>query len=459
MDLKACLGIVLPFQDLSLDGKLGAGGSSPSRFLQQGWRHTFLKQSPARKTNANSMSVRARIKWGVDRRLDVVVDRSKPVKMALRIRTLIARQPNRVMSLKELALHRKYLGIVGKKRCIDLLKKFPGVFEVVQTGGSHDVRLTQEAEEHLRLETRTREQCEATLVERLRRLLMMSCDRRIPVFKLTHLKTDLGLPDSFQHTLLPKYPEFFRCVNTEEGMTLELVRWDSDLAVSALERNKMQENGRGGNNEADSNSGIGGKSGGKRGRPQLNLPSGYEMNSNDKSKLAKFLQMPYISPYSDAKDLDPSSMEAEKRAVGVVHEFLSLTLEKRTRIDFLTHFRHEYKFSQRLYHMLVRHPEMFYVCKKGYRDSVFLTEAYKGSDVIEKDPLLVAQEFLSDLAISKRVFQVVDETPSLEFSDSDDGEWSDDADEDEGPTEQSSIVVETLKPGMHLVGGRMRDVW
>ncbi|KAL0428755.1 UNVERIFIED_CONTAM: protein WHAT'S THIS FACTOR 1, chloroplastic [Sesamum radiatum] len=47
--------------------------------------------------------------------------------------------------------------------------------------------------------------------------------------------------------------------------------------------------------------------------------------------------------------------------------------------------------------MLIRHPDMFYVSLKGDRDSVFLREAYRDSQLIEKDRMLLIKEKLRAL--------------------------------------------------------------
>ena len=91
------------------------------------------------------------------------------------------------------------------------------------------------------------------------------------------------------------------------------------------------------------------------------------------------------------------TIEKEKHACGVVHEMLSLTVEKRTLVDHLTHFREEFRFSQQIRGMLIRHPDMFYVSLKGDRDSVFLREAYRDSHLIDKDRLLIIKEKLRSL--------------------------------------------------------------
>lgn len=82
---------------------------------------------------------------------------------------------------------------------------------------------------------------------------------------------------------------------------------------------------------------------------------------------------------------------------GVVHEILSLTVEKRTLVHQLTHFREEFRFSQQLRGMLIMHSDMFYISLKGVWDSVFLREAYHGSHLVEKDRLLLIKEKLRSL--------------------------------------------------------------
>uniref|UniRef100_A0A0A9F5D7 PORR domain-containing protein n=1 Tax=Arundo donax TaxID=35708 RepID=A0A0A9F5D7_ARUDO len=112
--------------------------------------------------------------------------------------------------------------------------------------------------------------------------------------------------------------------------------------------------------------------------------------------------MPYISPYSDFSHLRSGSTEKEKHACGVVHEILSLTLEKRTLVDHLTHFREEFRFSQSLRGMIIRHPDMFYVSFKGDRDSIFLREAYRDSQLVEKNKLVLLKEKMRALVAVPR---------------------------------------------------------
>ncbi|ERN09165.1 hypothetical protein AMTR_s00014p00229190 [Amborella trichopoda] len=107
--------------------------------------------------------------------------------------------------------------------------------------------------------------------------------------------------------------------------------------------------------------------------------------------------MNQVSPYSDAKGFMPFTKEAEKRACGEVREVLGLTMEKRTLVDHLTNFRKDFGLPNRLRAMLVRHLEMFYVSLEGLRNSLLLTEAYEGRELLDKDQLLGAKERLMEL--------------------------------------------------------------
>ena len=99
-----------------------------------------------------------------------------------------------------------------------------------------------------------------------------------------------------------------------------------------------------------------------------------------------------MSPYADAGELKAGSLEFDKRAVAVMHELLSFTIEKRLVTDHLTHFRWEVVMPQKLMRLVLKHFGIFYVSERGKRFSVFLTEAYDGSELIEKCPLVLWKE-------------------------------------------------------------------
>ncbi|KAK9901784.1 hypothetical protein M0R45_001983 [Rubus argutus] len=64
--------------------------------------------------------------------------------------------------------------------------------------------------------------------------------------------------------------------------------------------------------------------------------------------LDHFQKRSYLSPYADARGLNAGSKEFDKRAVAIMHELLSFTVEKRLVTDRLTHFRQELVMPQKL---------------------------------------------------------------------------------------------------------------
>ncbi|KAI4342980.1 hypothetical protein MLD38_027536 [Melastoma candidum] len=340
--------------------------------------------------------IRAAIKRRKELPFDNVIQRDKKLKLVTKIRRILVSRPDRVMQLRELGRFRRDLGLTKRRRFIALLRKFPAVFEIVEEGAfSLKFKLTAEAENLYLEELRIRNQMEDLLIVKLRKLLMMSLEKRILLEKITHLRTDLGLPLEFRDTICRRYPQYFRIVETERGPALELSHWDPELAVSAFELAEEENRAR----DLEEKNLIFDRP------PRFNrvkLPKGLSLPRGDMRRICKFRDMPYISPYSDFSKLRPGTPEKEKHACGVVHEILSLSVEKRTLVDHLTHFREEFRFSQQLRGMLIRHPDMFYVSLKGDRDSVFLREAYRDSQLIEKDQLLLIKEKFRSLVVVPR---------------------------------------------------------
>jgi len=67
----------------------------------------------------------------------------------------------------------------------------------------------------------------------------------------------------------------------------------------------------------------------------------------------------------------------EKRVLAVLHELLSLTVEKMVEVDQLAHFRRDLGIEVNVRELLLRHPGIFYISTKGKTLTVFLREAYR----------------------------------------------------------------------------------
>lgn len=359
-----------------------------------------------RRTQFPFFPITAVVKRRKELPFDNVIERDKKLKLVLKIRKILVSQPDRIMSLKDLGRHRRDLGLTKKRRFIALLKRFPGVFEIVEEGVySLKFRLTPEADRLYLEELRVRNEMEALLVEKLRKLLMMSLEKRILLEKISHLRTDFGLPLEFRDTICVRYPQYFKVVSTDRGPALELTSWDPTLAISAAELSMEENHAR----ELEEKNLI-------IDRPlkfnRVKLPKGLNLPKGDMRRISKFRDLPYISPYSDFSELRAGTLEKEKHACGVVHEILSLCVEKRTLVDHFTHFREEFRFSQQLRGMLIRHPDMFYVSLKGDRDSVFMRESYRDSHLIDKDQLLIIKEKMRALVTVPRFSRCLPKTDS-----------------------------------------------
>ncbi|KAJ7300006.1 hypothetical protein O6H91_Y091800 [Diphasiastrum complanatum] len=323
--------------------------------------------------------------------LDSVLDSERKVKVLLRLKDVLASQEAQIMNSQDLGKMRREIGLPHKRKVTAFAKRFPAIFKL--TSDRDSVKWLEFAEgidDLLEEEERImKEQHEPFLVDVLRKFLMISADKRLPVVKLLHAKRVLGLPADFRTDFIYRYPQFFQVVDGPDGPLLELKEWDSSLAVTIrelkAERQQM---------EGDATS-IADAS--KSYEFKVVFPKGFSLKKKDRENLERFQELPFPSPYEDASMLDPDSAEAEKRSIAIVHEFLSLTLEKRAIVDFISHFRKEFGLPPRLEAFLERYPGIFFVSHKGDRHTVFLKECYKGHFLMEKSPLLSIKDRFAEL--------------------------------------------------------------
>lgn len=250
------------------------------------------------------------------------------------------------------------------------------------------VGLTRKGEDLIEEQQRVTEQHADKAAEHVTRFLMMSVDKRLPLEKIAHFRRDFGLPMDFRTHWVHNYPQHFRVVKSfnDEVEFLELVNWNPNWAITELEKKV--------NAITETVTGITTIPGMLSLAFPLKFPSNYKRVSRYGEKIQLFQQRPYLSPYADARGLKPGSLEFDKRAVAVMHELLSFTVEKRLVTDHLTHFRWELVMPQKLMRLLLKHCGIFYVSERGKRFSVFLTDAYEGSELIEKCPLVLWKEKL-----------------------------------------------------------------
>lgn len=291
------------------------------------------------------------------------------------IKNIILRCPNQVASVKLIQKKFKTLDLQGK--ALNWLKKYPCCFEVSLKNDENYCRLTKQVMSLVDEEESLKDTQEPVFVDRLAKLLMMSSNHRLNVVKLNELKRNFGFPDDYLIRIIPQYPKMFRVVNhggRKSSMEVELTSWNPNLAVSSIERIAQKQ--------------------GTKPCFSCSLPSTWVKSIE---RFEEFNSIPYISPYLDPKESIEGSNEKEKRTVGLVHELLSLTLWKKMSIIKLGHFRTEFSLPEKLNILLLKHPGIFYVSNKYRIYTVLLREAYNGSELIDKDPLVVLKEKFGEL--------------------------------------------------------------
>ncbi|XP_074263722.1 protein WHAT'S THIS FACTOR 1 homolog, chloroplastic [Silene latifolia] len=291
------------------------------------------------------------------------------------IKNIIVRHPNQSAPVNFIQKKFKTLDMQGK--ALNWLNKYPCCFEVFRENDVQYCRLTKRMMSLVEEEEAVKEEQEPVFVERLAKILLMTTNQRLNVVKLDELKRNFGFPDDYLLRIVPKYSEMFRLVNhsgRKSSLEVELISWNPELAVSRIEASASEQNT----------------------VPcfSCSLPLSWIKSWE---RFNEFNSTPYISPYADSCGLVEGSKENEKRAVALVHELLSLTLWKKISIIKLTHFKREFALPEKLNVILLKHPGMFYVTNKYRTYTALLREAYSGSNLIDKDPLVRVKEKFGEL--------------------------------------------------------------
>ncbi|CAA2978878.1 Hypothetical predicted protein [Olea europaea subsp. europaea] len=320
--------------------------------------------------------------------LDRVMELQKKPSLILQLKSIIQSQKKESLLLRDLE---KEVGFVQKWNYMAVIEKYPSIFVVI--GGKIDksppaVMLSEKAKKIADLEAEATVQMEPILVKNLRKLLMLSVDCRVPLETIEMIGNEMGLPSDFKQSIIPKYPQFFSLKDVSGRWYLDLENWDSSLAVTAREERLAREGllNTSGHPKRAKISKDGNFSG-----PHafhLDFPVGFRANVSYLEEVQRWQKMDFPSPYLNARRIEAADPKARKRAVAVLHELLSLTMEKRLTSAQLDAFHSEYRLPARLLLCLIKHHGIFYITNKGAKSTVILKEAYDGSDLTNKCPLL-----------------------------------------------------------------------
>ncbi|KAJ8770493.1 hypothetical protein K2173_017984 [Erythroxylum novogranatense] len=319
--------------------------------------------------------------------LDRVMDLQKKPSLIFHLKSIIQSEKHQSVLLRDLE---KQVGFVHKWNLMGVIEKYPSIFYV--GGGANGkppfVMLTQKAVKVACEEDEARHLMEPILVKNLRKLLMISVDCRVPLEKIEFIENELGLPPDFKQSVIPKYPQYFSVKDVNGKACLHLENWDSSLAVTNREERLANQGVLGVNPPRKVRISKDGNFLGPHAF-KMCFAAGFRPNMSYLSELEKWQRMEFPSPYLNARRFDIADPKARKRVVGVLHELLSLTIEKRLTSAQLDAFHSEFMLPSRLLLCLVKHHGIFYITNKGARGTVFLKEAYDGTRLKDKCPLLL----------------------------------------------------------------------
>lgn len=333
-----------------------------------------------------------------DHGFDDYMEIEKKTRKVLKFQTLILCQRNQTLPISRLDMLSRRIGFrqleAGK-----FILKFPHVFEIYE----HPVqrilycRLTRKALAQIEQEKLALDAQIPEAVTRLRKLLMMSNTGRLRLEHIRIARTEFGLPEDFEYSVVLKNPQFFRLFDADERRNkyIELVDRDSKLAVCAIERAREKEYREKGVNEEDIRFSF-----------IVNFPPGFKIGKYYRVAVWKWQRVPYWSPYENVSGYDLRSLEAqkrmEKRAIAVIHELLSLTVEKKITMERIAHFRMAMNLPKKLKEFLLQHQGIFYVSTRGNHGklhTVFLREGYRKGELVEPNDLYLARRKLGELVL------------------------------------------------------------
>ncbi|KAK1429248.1 hypothetical protein QVD17_11454 [Tagetes erecta] len=320
---------------------------------------------------------KVRLKWVKNRSLDNIIDIHTDLKAACLLKDAIINRPitTQFITAKSISDTQKLLGITIPT--LRFIRRYPTIFDEFPHPKYPSLpcfRLTNIALNLHKLETKIYQSQELEIVERLCKVLMMSKDHQLPIQSIHPLRWDLGFPYDYDKTLIEKHGDKFRLVKDSNGLLcLKLVKWVDEFAVSELQKS----------NEIKGLSNICYRRGENSLGFELNFPRGYGAQKKVKTWMDEFQKLPYISPYEDSSRIDPSSELMEKRIVGVLHEFLSLTVYKKTKRNYLRNLTDEYNMPFRFTRIFTRYPGIFYLSLKCKTTSVALKEGYKRGKLVK----------------------------------------------------------------------------
>ncbi|VVB17481.1 unnamed protein product [Arabis nemorensis] len=329
------------------------------------------------------------MKWKKDHYFDNIehILRSPQLKSVVSLKNCIAQNPNGCIPISSVS--KKTLQFDVSTKIAKFLRQFPSIFEEF-VGPEYNLpwfRLTPEAAELDKEERIVYQNNAEDLRDRLRKLILMSKDKVLPLSIVQGMKWYLGLPDDYL-----KFPEMnldssFRFVDMEDGVKGLAVICNGEEVLSVLQKNAIKKRG---------------------GCSEIEFPlfpaKGCRLRVKIEDWLKEFQKLPYVSPYDDYSSLDPSSDVAEKRVVGFLHELLCLFVDHSAERKKLLCLKKYFGLPQKVHKAFERHPQIFYLSMKNKTCTAILREPYRDKASVETHPVL---------AVRKKYIQLMKNSESI----------------------------------------------
>lgn len=347
-------------------------------------------------TSSQYVETRAR-----DPTFEKLMDKYKDLLKVIAIQDLILANPkNPSVSIEFLSRLSQKLHL--NRGATAFLRKFPHIFHIYYEPSKLQpfCRLTDAALDVSRLEAEAINASLPLVVERLVRILSMSASKTVPLRAVFKVWRELGLPDDFEDSVIAANSSVFQLCDAHEPNThsLKLVGGlPGDGFRAAVEDWRVVECCK----EECSVDRMDMRFSFKHG-----YPPGMRLSKTFRAKVKEWQSLPYVGPYevvTEKKSSKAGMLAMEKRAVSVVHEFLSLTVEKMVEVEKISHFRKWFGIDLNIRDLFLDHPGIFYLSTKGKRHTVFLREAYERGCLIQPNPVYDARRRLLDLvALGRR---------------------------------------------------------
>ncbi|XP_059457689.1 protein ROOT PRIMORDIUM DEFECTIVE 1 [Corylus avellana] len=337
------------------------------------------------------ISARTRLEERVrDPKLDKLITHLKKLKTILNLYELMSnRKRGPFVSVQLMSRWRNIVGLnVGVSAFI---RKYPHIFEVFMHPIRRNLccRIRQKIRVLLREEENAVKEWELEAVLRVKKLLMMSVNGTLHVHALRLIRRELGLPADFRDSILAKHSANFRLIGLE---VVELVDRDENLEVAKVEMWREKEYREKWLSEFETKYAF-----------PINFPTGFRIEGGFRDKLKNWQRLPYLKPYERKEVVRVRTCGGverfEKRTVGILHELLSLTVEKMVEVERIAHFQRDFAMDANVRELLLKHPGIFYISTKGNTQTVFLREAYCKGCLIEPNPIYFVRRKMLDLVL------------------------------------------------------------